>query len=111
MKLYSRALLPLGLVALLGACQTTTTGASGEPPLIARPTDSAVVNRGPLVDAMAAMAVDPDGCQAWIIDDGAEGYSTRRRDPRSGLPVCSPQFTPGYVYGEYQTNRFPDILP
>jgi hypothetical protein len=111
MKPVFHALTPLALAALLGACQTTTTDATGAPRLIAQPKDTAIVNRGPLVDAMAALAVDPDGCQAWLIDDGTEGYSTRRRDPRSGLPVCSPQFQPGYVYGEYQTNRFPDILP
>ncbi len=34
-----------------------------------------------------AIWVDPDGCEHWVIDDGAEGYMTPnvRRD---GTPVC-----------------------
>jgi outer membrane protein OmpA-like peptidoglycan-associated protein len=31
--------------------------------------------------------VDPDGCQHWVMDDGAEGYMTPNRT-RDGKPVC-----------------------
>jgi len=30
---------------------------------------------------------DPDGCQHWVLDDGAEGYMTPNVD-RNGIPVC-----------------------
>lgn len=50
----------------------------------------------------AGIAVTPDGCQAWVIDDGVEGRASNRLDPVSGLPVCGG--TPGVVYGPYQSN-------
>ncbi|MBZ4023524.1 cell envelope biogenesis protein OmpA [Rhodobacter sp. TJ_12] len=31
--------------------------------------------------------VDPDGCEHWVMDDGAEGYMDSRRT-RDGRPVC-----------------------
>jgi len=31
--------------------------------------------------------VDPDGCQHWVMDDGAEGYMSPVRT-RDGRPVC-----------------------
>jgi len=49
----------------------------------------------------AGIAVTPDGCQAWVIDDGVEGRASNRLDPVSGLPVCIG--TPGVVYGPYQS--------
>ena len=49
----------------------------------------------------AAVAVTPDGCQAWVIDDGLEGRASNRLDPISGLPVCAGE--PGVVYGPYQS--------
>ncbi|WP_196778448.1 hypothetical protein [Thalassorhabdomicrobium marinisediminis] len=59
----------------------------------------------------AAIAVTPDGCQAWVIDDGVEGRASNRLDPVSGLPVC--QGTPGVVYGPYQsgTQGLTDYTP
>ena len=48
------------------------------------------------VDGEAAIAYDPDGCQVWIIDDGIEGYSTPRFDPRPGLPVCDGKLSAGH---------------
>ena len=50
----------------------------------------------------AAIAITPDGCQAWVIDDGVEGRASNRLDPVSGLPVCGGG-TPGAVYGPYQS--------
>ena len=31
--------------------------------------------------------VDPDGCEHWVMDDGAEGYMTPHTT-RQGIPVC-----------------------
>ena len=31
--------------------------------------------------------VDPDGCEHWVMDDGAEGYMTPHTT-RDGIPVC-----------------------
>ena len=31
--------------------------------------------------------IDPDGCQHWVMDDGAEGYMTPHL-ARDGRPVC-----------------------
>ena len=59
----------------------------------------------------AAIAVTPDGCQAWVIDDGVEGRASNRLDPVSGLPVCGGE--PGVVYGNYQsgTAGLTDYVP
>jgi hypothetical protein len=60
-----------------------------------------------LVDGQAAIAYDPDGCQVWIIDDGVEGYSSPRFDPKTGLPVCDGKYPPGTVLGPYETDSAP----
>ena len=57
-----------------------------------------------LQDGGGAIAYDPDGCQGWIIDDGVEGYSGRRYDPISGLPVCNNLYPPGTVVRNYQSD-------
>lgn len=31
--------------------------------------------------------VDPDGCEHWVMDDGAEGYMTPNVN-RDGIPIC-----------------------
>ena len=31
--------------------------------------------------------IDPDGCEHWVMDDGAEGYMDIRLD-RDGKPIC-----------------------
>lgn len=56
-----------------------------------------------LRDGEAGIAYDPDGCQVWIIDDGVEGYSSPRFDPKTGLPVCDGKYPPGTVIGNYET--------
>lgn len=103
-----------GLVSMLtlGACVVPNPGVGpdGELPVIARPYDSGY-DRKPLRNQTAAIVYDPDGCQNWIIDDGLEGYASRRRDPVSGLPVCNNLYPPGTVIGEYRSNRVPDFIP
>lgn len=46
------------------------------------------IDANPLVDGIANLWVDPDGCQHWYVDDGWEGYMTPRLN-RDGTPRCS----------------------
>lgn len=34
--------------------------------------------------------IDPDGCEHWVMDDGAEGYMSNHVN-RQGIPVCNRQ--------------------
>lgn len=45
--------------------------------------------------------VDPDGCEHWVMDDGAEGYMTPHVT-RDGRPVCRR----GNVCGVMPTDQF-----
>ncbi|MEH6392383.1 MAG: OmpA family protein [Sulfitobacter sp.] len=45
--------------------------------------------------------VDPDGCEHWVMDDGAEGYMTPNVS-RQGIPVCRR----GNVCGVMNTDQF-----
>jgi len=45
--------------------------------------------------------VDPDGCEHWVMDDGAEGYMTPHVS-RQGIPVCRR----GNVCGVMETDQF-----
>ena len=97
-------------LAIAGCQSTEYTG--GEPPLIARNYDTFLGDRAGPRDGVAAVAVLPDGCQAWIVDEGVEGYGGDRSDPRSGLPVCTSEIPPGSVIGDHTVgNDFPDYLP
>ena len=93
--------LALGLAAALAGCGIQPYG--GPDSVIATAQDRGFLDKGALVNGEAAIAYDPDGCQNWIIDDGIEGYSSPRYDPRTGLPICNNRFPPGTVIGRYQT--------
>ena len=45
--------------------------------------------------------VDPDGCEHWVMDDGAEGYMTPHTS-RQGIPVCRR----GNVCGMMNSDQF-----
>jgi len=45
--------------------------------------------------------VDPDGCEHWVMDDGAEGYMTPHVT-RQGIPVCRR----GNLCGMMPTDQF-----
>ena len=45
--------------------------------------------------------VDPDGCEHWVMDDGAEGYMTPHTT-RQGIPVCRR----GDVCGGMEADQF-----
>lgn len=97
-------------VALAG-CQSTAYN-GGAPKLIATNTDRFLGDGAGPRDGVAAVAITPDGCAAWIIDEGVEGYASTRSDPRTGLPVCPRGIPPGSVIGNPQvSNDFPDYLP
>ncbi|MES2916251.1 MAG: hypothetical protein V4753_14125 [Pseudomonadota bacterium] len=103
-----RPRLVLGLGMFVSGCGGLFEGVEGTVPysgpdsVIATAQDYGRDN-SKLKDGEAAIAYDPDGCQVWIIDDGLEGYSTPRSDPKTGLPVCDDKYPPGTVIGVYET--------
>lgn len=42
---------------------------------------------GELIEIPATTWIDPDGCEHWIFDTGAEGYASLKLN-RDGTPVC-----------------------
>jgi hypothetical protein len=108
MKPHSFSLLALAAATALSGCATRTVDGL---PVIATNSDQSIFDRAPLPEAQTAIVYDPDGCQAWLIDDGLEGYASRRRDPATGLPVCNSAFPPGTVVNEYRTNNIVNINP
>jgi hypothetical protein len=105
--------LSLVLVTALAGCLSPSPGVgpNGELPVIAAALDTGPIDPTTIKQREAAIAYDPDGCQNWLIDDGAEGYASRRRDPRSGLPVCNNLFPPGTVVKEYRLGGIEDWIP
>lgn len=85
----------------------------GPDSVIAKASDTGTDDDPGLVDGEAAIAYDPDGCQVWIIDDGAEGYSSPRFDPTTGLPICDGKYPSGTVLGSFETSTAPgtDYVP
>ncbi|MEL7254375.1 MAG: hypothetical protein AAFZ04_12125 [Pseudomonadota bacterium] len=58
-----------------------------------------------LSQLQAGIWVDPNGCDHWIIDDGAEGYLSQRLDPY-GKPVCSGTAPPNTATGAFKSGSF-----
>ncbi len=54
-----------------------------------------------LSQLQAGIWIDPNGCDHWIIDDGAEGYLSQRLD-KYGKPVCSGAAPPNTAIGPYK---------
>ena len=100
----------LAPITVAGCTSTAYTG--GEPPLIATNKDTWFGdNQGPHNGA-GAVAVLPNCTQAWVTDEGLEGYGDLRYDPKSGLPVCTKEIAPGSVVGNIQgSGDAPDWLP
>lgn len=101
------SLLVMGLASasvLSGCVEGVSPYVQSPDTVIAIPHDRGSDKSG-ISGAKAAIAYDPDGCQGWILDDGVEGYSGRRFDPVSGLPVCNNHFPPGTVVKNYQTGH------
>ena len=51
--------------------------------------------------------VDPDGCEHWVMDDGAEGYMSPHLT-RDGLPVCKRGNTCGVLSSDqfFATDKY-----
>ncbi len=88
---------------MLSACAEGLTPYDGKPGTVIATGIDKGRDKGVLRNGHAAIAYDPDGCQNWIIDDGVEGYSSPRFDPRTGLPVCDNRYPPGTVLKNYQS--------
>lgn len=100
----------LAPIAVAG-CQSTAYD-GGAPKLIATNVDRTFGDTPGPLDGVAAVAITPDGCEAWIMDEGVEGYGSTRSDPRSGLPRCTSEIPPGSVIGDHRVSPdFPDWLP
>ena len=93
---FAMGLALLTATALSGCVEGVGPYTQSPDTVIAVPRDGGVDKTG-LAPGGGAIAYDPDGCQGWIIDDGVEGYSGRRFDPVSGLPVCNNKYPPGTV--------------
>ena len=105
MNMMNTLKIATGLLAatVLSGCIEGVTAYKGHPDTVIATAYDNGRDGGVLEEGHAAIAYDPDGCQGWIIDDGVEGYSGRRFDPVSGLPVCNNQYPPGTVLRNYQT--------
>jgi len=101
-KLSTFPVLMLAVASIAGCADGVTPYVQSPDTVIATNRDTGRDRIG-LQDGGAAIAYDPDGCQGWLMDDGIEGYSGRRFDPVSGLPVCNNQYPPGTVVKNYQT--------
>lgn len=115
MTLFKLPLLLAAPLALMGCVEGTTaarTGPNGEPPVVAIGEDRGR-DSGSLSRLEAGIYIDPDGCHIWMIDDGLEGYWSRRLDPRSGLPVCTEPAPRGSIIGDYSSGSpgIPDFVP
>ena len=103
-----------GTLMFLSACAESfegVTSTSDPAPLRAIGEDRGR-DAGPLSTMQAGIYIDPDGCQIWMIDDGLEGYWSRRRDPVSGLPVCTGVAPPNSIIGDTQSGAgIPDRVP
>jgi hypothetical protein len=97
----------LGTAFLLSAC---AEGFEGVRPSTGSPTEVRAIgeDRGRDASSLSALEagiyIDPDGCHIWMIDDGLEGYWSRRRDPVSGLPVCTDIAPPNSIVGNISTS-------
>lgn len=104
-------LLPVFLVVAACSQPVITTGPLAGAPLIARGSDSAFHNVDRLDGKKFAIAITPDGCMAWIGDNGAEGFADARLDPVTGVVVCTNYIPPGAVIGDYRQTDLFDTLP
>ena len=103
MAKYSLVFAGIVAAGLLAGCTDGLTPYVQSPDTVIATNRDTGRDSGVLLEGDAAIAYDPDGCQGWIMDDGVEGYSGRRFDPVSGLPVCNNAYPPGTVIKNYQT--------
>mgnify|MGYP001098457741 CR=1 FL=1 len=73
----------LGVLVAAGPAMSQTTYTVGQRTVIGEP-------------YVPTIWVDPDGCEHWVMDDGAEGYMSPHVN-RQGIPVCHRGNTCGVV--------------
>lgn len=98
----SRTFALLGTALLLAGCVESYEGTrlpNSATPVVATGIDGGI-DASPLSALQPGIFIDPDGCQIWMIDDGLEGYWSRRVDRHTGLPVCTPIAPPGSIVGD-----------
>lgn len=114
MMLYVKVPALLGAAVLLSGCIESFEGAGpprGDAPVLAVGRDLGR-DTSDLSLLEAGIYIDPDGCHIWMIDDGVEGYWSRRRDPVTGRPVCTDVAPPNSVLGNIGTAPgIPDSVP
>ncbi|MBL4627022.1 MAG: hypothetical protein JKY00_03100 [Roseicyclus sp.] len=112
MKLFKLPLLVAASLAVMG-CDSLSNITDANGNRVVAIGEDRGRDSGSLSQLEAAIYIDPDGCHIWMIDDGLEGYWSRRRDPRSGLPVCTQPAPPGSIIGDYQSGSpgIPDSTP
>lgn len=81
------AIIPAAIAAVLSAAL----------PAAAQDTQGQVVGES----YIPTIWIDPDGCEHWVMDDGAEGYMTPHLS-RDGKPVCRR----GNICGVVPTDQF-----
>jgi hypothetical protein len=112
-KTIAKAACLMGAASMLSGCieGVGPSSASGANRVLAIGEDRGT-DAGSLSQLEAGIYIDPDGCHIWMIDDGLEGYWSRRRDPVSGLPVCTDVAPPNSVVGDISRNPgIPDWVP
>ena len=109
MKILSLASMSLAVALVVSGCGPSRY-VNGLP-VIASANDTGIFDRSPLPEGQAGIVYDPDGCQAWLIDDGLEGYASNRLDPSTGLPICNAEQPPGTVVNNYRTNNIIELYP
>ncbi len=109
MKILSLTSMSLAVALALSGCGPNRT-VNGLP-VVATAQDNGLFDRAPLPQGQTGIVYDPDGCQAWIIDDGLEGYASNRLDRATGLPICNAAQPPGTVVNDYRTNNIVQFYP
>lgn len=71
-------------LAMLTSGAVALAGVMSAPSLVNAQTPERVIEGESYVPTVW---VDPDGCEHWVMDDGAEGYMTPHVN-RQGIPVC-----------------------
>jgi outer membrane protein OmpA-like peptidoglycan-associated protein len=84
--------------AIVVAGAVALAGALAVPQQVSAQTDERTVSGESYVPTIW---VDPDGCEHWVMDDGAEGYMTPHVT-RQGIPVCRR----GNLCGVMDTDQF-----
>lgn len=118
MKFLKTSALIVGALTVSGCVEAISEGAvrnntpAGQPNVIAIGADTGRDGES-LTQLEAGIFIDPDGCHIWMIDDGLEGFWSRRLDPRSGLPVCTAVAPPGSVVGDISSGSpgVSDLVP